>query len=332
MSEIQSLTARAQDLERSFNAWNAWYVGCVFVAVVIATAVFFTQFMSIRRGKQLAAAQSALLLAKDASVAGELKDKDLKIADALKAAGLANERAGLANERAGSLESANLHLRADLEHATAESRSKQAALEIEQRKTVEAQLALRKAAEYIATPRRIIMDTRIVNGYNDHELRVAAFKKLEKYADTPAVILYIQEEEAQILAGDIRTALIQAGWKSLPVLSLASTSIPPGFVMEGVQIRTWLGEPDAPYFPPPNAIQPSVVTALIDLLKLDLNPPMGSPLGVRWEPEGMIHGKHLTGLAGYGFTFPKNGVVISVGRKPTEQLFWGIPDLPVKSK
>ena len=201
-----------------------------------------------------------------------------------------------------------------------------------QRATAEAQLALKRAAEYAATPRRIIMGSRVVNEYNDQELRAAAFKELEKYSDTPVVILYIQDEEAQMLAGDIRTALIRAGWKSVPVQSLASTPIPLGFVMAGVQIRTWLDAGNVPYFPPPDAAQPPVVTALFNLLKLDLNPPIGSPVGVRWEPEGVIDGKHLTGLSRYGFKLPENGVVISVGRKPTEQLFRGIPDLPAKNK
>lgn len=201
-----------------------------------------------------------------------------------------------------------------------------------QRAAAQAQLALRRAAEYAATPRRIIMDTRIVNGNNDHELRAAALRELSKYAATPAVILYVQDEEAQILAGDIRAALIKAGWKSVSILSLSSTPVPPGFVTGGVQIRTWLDGGNIPYFPPPNAAPPPVATALFDLLKLDLNSPVGSPFGVRWEPEGEINGKHLTGLARYGFNFPKNGVVISVGPKPTEQLFWGIPDPPVANK
>jgi hypothetical protein len=262
----------------------------------------------------------------------KLRSFDSELTFAKTELGKQQERAAKADERASKIEAGNLQLQTDLANATTESRTKQIALEIEQRKTAEAQLALRKAAEYAATPRRIIMSSRVTNEYNDQELRTAAFKELEKYADTPAVILYVQDEEAQILAGDIRTALIHAGWKSTSVLSLASTPIPLGFVMEGVQIRTWLDAGNTPYFPPPNATPPPVVTALLDLLKLDLNPPIGSPFGVRWEPEGVINGKHLTGLARYGFNMPQNGVVISVGRKPTEQLFWGIPDLPVKNK
>ena len=269
----------------------------------------------------------------------QLRGFDQGLTEAKTELGKQQERAAKADERASKIEAGNLQLQTDLANATAESRSKQAALEIEQRKTAEAQqkaaeaqLALKKAVELAATPRRIILGSRVVNEYNDQEVRAAAFQELGKYADTPAVILYIQDEEAQILANDIRGALIHAGWKSVSVLSLASTPVPLGFVMEGVRIRTWLDGENAPYFPPPNATQPAVVTALIDLLKLDLNTPIGSPFGVLWEPEGMIHGKYLTGLARYGFVFPKNGVVISVGPKPNEQLFWALPDVPVKIK
>src|SRR5258708_19373449 len=77
---------------------------------------------------------------------------------------------------------------------------------------------------------------------------------------------------------------------------------------------------------------PPVVKGVIGLLNLDLGPPTGSPFGVRWEPDGFIHGKHPAGLIMYGFKIPENGVVITVGRKPTEQAFWGIPDLPTPEK
>src|SRR5437588_9656366 len=35
-----------------------------------------------------------------------------------------------------------------------------------------------------------------------------------------------------------------------------------------------------------------------------------------------------SGLIRYGFQFPEDGVEIIVERKPTEQFFWTIPDLP----
>ncbi|MGA9388956.1 MAG: hypothetical protein WBV69_00790 [Candidatus Sulfotelmatobacter sp.] len=140
-SLIQTLTARAQDLGRSVDNWNTAYIVLVAITVVLAAGVFIAQFVVIRKSKLLAVAQSDLITEKDRQSSADSKDKDLKIAAALSAAGSANERAGLANERAGKLESANLSLRTDLEHATAESRQKQTELEVEQRKTAEAQKA-----------------------------------------------------------------------------------------------------------------------------------------------------------------------------------------------
>lgn len=69
-------------------------------------------------------------------------------------------------------------------------------------------------------------------------LRQAKFKALGKYADSPAIIVYVQDEEAQILAFDIKRALLQSGWKSVAVMDLRSSGIPLGFIREGVQVRT----------------------------------------------------------------------------------------------
>src|SRR5579859_7235439 len=75
-----------------------------------------------------------------------------------------------------------------------------------QKEAAEAQLALRKASAFAATPRRIILGSR--NG--DQEIREAVFKELEKYAGTPTVIVFVQDEEAELLANDIRSALLKA--------------------------------------------------------------------------------------------------------------------------
>lgn len=56
--------------------------------------------MGSRRGKELAVAQAALNAAKEARIQEELDKKEHGIAEASKAAGLANEAAGKANERA----------------------------------------------------------------------------------------------------------------------------------------------------------------------------------------------------------------------------------------
>src|SRR4030067_2116713 len=94
VSEIQSLTERVQDLQRSFDSWNTGYVWLVAFTVFLAFVVFFTQFMSIRRGKQLTQVQLALAAAKDRQLASELKEKDEKIAETGERASAADQRAG----------------------------------------------------------------------------------------------------------------------------------------------------------------------------------------------------------------------------------------------
>jgi len=93
VSEIQSLIVKIQELQRSFDFWNIGYVGIVALTVILASAMFFTQFMSIRRGKELSQAQATLLELKDEQLSIDLQDKDLKIAEAKEASAGANVRA-----------------------------------------------------------------------------------------------------------------------------------------------------------------------------------------------------------------------------------------------
>lgn len=182
---------------------------------------------------------------------------------------------------------------------------------------------MRKASTLAAQSRRIILGSR--NG--DEEIREGRFKELEKYADTPAVIVFVRDEEAEILAHDIRSALLKVGWKSVVITDLASTPIPLGYIENGVQVRTLIRE----HAPPPGSPQrnidpPAVATAIVNLLKLDLGQEAtGMPFGVTYSPEWVIDGRAI-GILRYGFKFPENGVVITVGRKPIEQLFWFLPD------
>jgi hypothetical protein len=112
MPEIQGLTERISDLNRSLSHWNNWYVGFVFGTVVLAVAVFVTQVVSMRKSKELAAAQAELIRLKDGQLQIDLRDKDLKIAQANATAGEANERAGRSEKEAARLTRENLQLEA----------------------------------------------------------------------------------------------------------------------------------------------------------------------------------------------------------------------------
>ncbi len=110
MSDIQSLTAKAEALQKSFDFWNNGYVILVAITVILAAIVFFTQFMSIKRGKELAKVQSDLLTAKDKQLALDLKDKDLKIEEAKEKASKADGLAVKAKLETEKLREKNISL------------------------------------------------------------------------------------------------------------------------------------------------------------------------------------------------------------------------------
>jgi hypothetical protein len=90
VSEIQALTIRTRDLYQSLDFWNTAMVWALVFAAVAATAVVVTTRFALTRSKQLAAAQDELIRAKDAQLALDLKEKDVKIAQAGRDAAEAN--------------------------------------------------------------------------------------------------------------------------------------------------------------------------------------------------------------------------------------------------
>jgi hypothetical protein len=90
MSEIQSLTSRVQDLDRSVNFWNAAIIWVLAFTAIAATGLVITQYIAVRCAQQLAGAQSDLIRAKDAQLARDLGEKDVQIEDAKRAASEAN--------------------------------------------------------------------------------------------------------------------------------------------------------------------------------------------------------------------------------------------------
>jgi hypothetical protein len=85
MSEIQALALRVQGLNQSVDWWNSAMIWALVFAAIAAIAVVVTTRVALARAKQLADVQGELNQAKDAQVALDLRDKDVKIADALKA-------------------------------------------------------------------------------------------------------------------------------------------------------------------------------------------------------------------------------------------------------
>lgn len=110
MDDIQALISEITRLSRSVDVLNAWRIVLMAVTAAAAGGLVMVQHVTVRRSRQLAAAQSALLTAKDEKIRGELADKDVKIGAANKAAANAAEGAARALAEQEKLRQENLKL------------------------------------------------------------------------------------------------------------------------------------------------------------------------------------------------------------------------------
>jgi len=183
---------------------------------------------------------------------------------------------------------------------------------------VEAYRGLKEAANAVATDRHILQNRRCDEKF---------FQELEKYSDTPTTIVFVNDNEAEILAREIRDALVFcARWKHVqPPIDISTAGIPSEEIEKGVQIRFVEKYSNMAGFP--KQVPPIVV----GILEGQLKPDSGSPyLGVRWRMEPVINGQP-TGILRY-FRVPDNGLLITVGRNPAEQLFRELPIFPPTAK
>jgi hypothetical protein len=131
----------------------------------------------------------------------------------------------------------------------------------------------------------------------------------------------VPDLEAQTLASDIGSAPAKSHWYVNPV-NPVTWNIPISAIEPGVQVRTLeringiSGTiPDSQFSPASRAAK-----ALVDLLSLDLGPPLGPISGVAWKPDIVADGFPM-GLTRYGFQFQDGSILITVGIKPTEEYF-----------
>ena len=82
MSDVQTLTERARVLSQSVDWWNTAVIFALVCAALAAIAVVVTTRVAFVRAKALTDTQAKLLQVKEAQLTIDLKDKDLKIADA----------------------------------------------------------------------------------------------------------------------------------------------------------------------------------------------------------------------------------------------------------
>ena len=194
VSEIQSLTVRANELQGAFDFWNTGYVWLVGLTVFLALVVFFTQFMSIKKGKELVKAQSELLQAKDEQLARDLQGKEIKITETKAIAATAHKQAAEAEARAAE---ANEGLAKA--HENTEALRKQN-LELESK--VEKERSGRLEMETVIAPRTM-------------EQRQTA-KQLERFSGISVIVESLAESEPWRTAGQIAWTVNNAKWNVLP--------------------------------------------------------------------------------------------------------------------
>jgi hypothetical protein len=99
-------------------------------AAIAAILVVLTTRISLQRTKELADAQAQLSKLKEEALQADLREKDLKIAEANRNAGEANERAGKFEEEAAKLTAENLRLQAAIGPRRLSERQQQALTEL----------------------------------------------------------------------------------------------------------------------------------------------------------------------------------------------------------
>ena len=162
---------------------------------------------------------------KDELVSVEELKKSGQIADTMKLA-------GDANERAAKLEAGNIALKTELERATAESRSKQTELEVEQRKTAEAQEKAARAQKELAGN---LSSFALRSGD-----RVLDFQKfadgIKDVSKLSVEIWYApNDEETDSFSYDIQRALNIANWR------VSRRTLTPEDSLAGIRVATIKG-------------------------------------------------------------------------------------------
>jgi hypothetical protein len=144
--DLSSLANEVGRLSETANWWSSWGMWVVVAAAVIALIAAGFQTMGVRRATALANAQQRLGEAKETQLTKELKDKDLRIAEAKAVAGAANERAAKANESAAKAHEGLAKAHLDIEERKNENLKLELAVNSEKKEleTLQKKLSIRR--------------------------------------------------------------------------------------------------------------------------------------------------------------------------------------------
>jgi hypothetical protein len=225
VSELETLSALASQLDSTIGRWNTARLVVMIIAAIGTVLTIAATYMGLKRTQELGDVRSRIARIEKDVLQAELKDRDLKIADAGKAAGDANRKAAEAGEGTAK---ALLATEAQRERAA---------------KAEEGLIALRKDADVqreraamaekeLLNLKQILAPRRLTGTQRGQFIAVAR--------DLPRGNLTIRctggDPEACDFAMDIHDALQRAGWPT--TFSEAQIIVRDGTLPRGVTI--WL--------------------------------------------------------------------------------------------
>jgi hypothetical protein len=221
MSQIQALISQISDLGRSLSSWNYASLALLLFTGVVAIGLFITQFFTIRKGGELAAAQSELLRLKDDELKKNLGEKDERIAGLNLQAESLKAEAEKAKEGIATAQMAAAKANADAAKAgeRAAEANKAAEQEKIERLKLEAQIAPRRLT--VAQQQAIAMGC---SHFSGRRVRVVS---------------YTLDVEAAVLAKQIIASLQASG---MNIEDATASVMPLGGFSLGVQVEG--NEPD----------------------------------------------------------------------------------------
>jgi hypothetical protein len=187
VSEIQALTTRANELNGSVGWWNSAMIRALVFAAVAAIAVVLTTRVALARAKQLGDVQEALIRAKDAQLAFDLRAKDEKIS------GLDLDSAKAKQDLAG------------IQKAAADAKSAQQRVETD----------LEKQREKTANAEKALLElqARLADRVLTKAQQDSVTNQLKQWAGIDVdVMVWGDSAEIEIVSQQIIQALMAAGW------------------------------------------------------------------------------------------------------------------------
>lgn len=215
-SDLPKLIGRADDLKKSVETWNFWYLVALAVAALVAFAVVFVNRGVIVRQQKLAAVQDEILRLKDGQLRNELHEKDLKLAEDLRAKDV---EIGAANAQIA--EASNKVTR--LQRDAADAKAAQQRVEIELSKQQErAAIAERSLLEL----QERVRDRHVKTQQRDELIRLLSGKP-----KGGIVIKCENTAEAITFANEFAVILSASGWlpeQVDPIFRVGPTPFPKG--------------------------------------------------------------------------------------------------------